>query len=255
MKKILLMGKFNEVLKDIDKALSSFFHVQLCEIKLETVDGMMQVVEPELVIISLVGTQDYDMNLFMRLADRYSQTPVLTIGTESEKRAFLKFYQDDQFDNLIRPVDNTAVLNAVAKKLNLEYLERDGKGILNEKSTRKNVLIVDDDPVTLRSIREMLSEDFEVTVATSGIQAMTAIGKKRPDLILLDYEMPVCDGKQTLEMIRADEELKDMPVIFLTGINDRAHIQSVLKLKPEGYLLKPAVRDELVSTIRKRIVV
>ena len=64
---------------------------------------------------------------------------------------------------------------------------------------------------------------------------MTAIGKKRPDLILLDYEMPVCDGRQTLEMIRADEELKDIPVIFLTGVNDREHIESVLSLKPAGY--------------------
>ena len=99
----------------------------------------------------------------------------------------------------------------------------------------------------------MIEGEYDVTVATSGIQAMTAIGKRRPDLILLDYEMPVCDGRKTLQMIRADEELKDIPVIFLTGISDRAHVQAVVELKPAGYLLKPAVKEGLLEAIGKRI--
>ena len=75
--------------------------------------------------------------------------------------------------------------------------------------------------------------------------------KQRPDVILLDYEMPVCDGRQTLEMIRADEEMKDIPVIFLTGVNDRENIQAVLRLRPAGYLLKPAVPERRIETIEK----
>ena len=80
---------------------------------------------------------------------------------------------------------------------------------------------------------------------------MTSFVKKRPDLILLDYEMPVCDGRMTLEMIRADEDLKDIPVIFLTAVNDRANIEAVLKLKPAGYFLKPAVKDQLLAELQK----
>lgn len=52
-------------------------------------------------------------------------------------------------------------------------------------------------------------------------------------------------------MIRADEDMKDIPVIFLTAINDRANIEAVLKLKPAGYFLKPPVKDRLVSEINK----
>lgn len=87
----------------------------------------------------------------------------------------------------------------------------------------------------------------------SGMNAIKAIGKKRPDLILLDYEMPVCDGRQTLEMLRADEESKHIPVVFLTGVNDRAHIEAVLSLRPAGYLLKPPDKKMIVDTIRKAI--
>ena len=70
-------------------------------------------------------------------------------------------------------------------------------------------------------------------------------------MILLDYEMPVCDGKMTLEMIRADEDLTSIPVVFLTAVNDRANIEAVLKLKPAGYFLKPPVKDRLLAEIEK----
>ncbi|MBR6294429.1 MAG: response regulator, partial [Lachnospiraceae bacterium] len=71
--------------------------------------------------------------------------------------------------------------------------------------------------------------------------------------ILLDYEMPVCDGRQTLEMIRADEELSSIPVIFLTAVRDKEHIEKVLSLRPQGYLLKPSTRDNLIAKINEVI--
>ena len=108
---------------------------------------------------------------------------------------------------------------------------------------------MDDNGTTLRTMKAMLEEYYEVTIAISGAQAMTSIGKKCPDLILLDYEMPVCDGKMTLEMIRADEDMKSIPVIFLTAVNDRTNIEAVLKLKPAGYFLKPAIKDRLLAEI------
>lgn len=63
--------------------------------------------------------------------------------------------------------------------------------------------------------------------------------------------MPVCDGKMTLEMIRADEELTSIPVVFLTAINNRENIEAVLKLKPAGYFLKPPVKERLLQEIEK----
>ena len=65
--------------------------------------------------------------------------------------------------------------------------------------------------------------------------------------------MPVCDGRQTLEMIRADEELKDIPVVFLTGITTKSHVEAVIRLNPQGYLVKPVSREKLLSTIGKHI--
>lgn len=91
-------------------------------------------------------------------------------------------------------------------------------------------------------------------VANSGMMALKQAKKKLPDLILLDYEMPEWDGKKTLEEIRNDEELEDIPVVFLTAVRDREHIAAVLKLRPSGYLLKPIEPQVLMDTIERAMV-
>ena len=252
MKRVLLVGKMNGVVKDLNAFLSERFYVQVCSENASVVVGMLDIANPDIVIISLVGAIDIEPVIFNKLRTEHPDLPVLTIGTESERNNFLKFYEGEQFENLIRPIDNTDVLAAIARRLNLA--EGDYEAVAAEENNdRRRILIVDDNASTLRSIKGMLDADYEIVMANSGIKAMTAIGKKRPDLILLDYEMPVCDGRQTLEMIRADADLMDIPVIFLTGVSDRAHIEAVLGLKPAGYLLKPPIREKIVEAIEKAL--
>lgn len=255
MRKILLIGKLNSVMKETNAFLSQFFHVQLCSENASVLKGMVKIVNPDLILISLIGAYDIDTSMFFMISDQYSQIPVLTIGTKEESSNFFKYYEDGQFENLIRPVENTLIMDAVCRRLGMDRadVERDAAEERERKmiSNKKRVLVVDDNGTTLRTMKAMLEDYYEVSIAISGAQAMTSIGKKRPDLILLDYEMPVCDGRMTLEMIRADGEMKDIPVIFLTAVNDRANIEAVLKLKPAGYFLKPAVKDKLIAEIEK----
>ncbi len=253
MKKILLIGKLNSVVKETNTFLAQFFHVQLCSENASVLEGMLKIVNPDLVLISLIGAYDIDTSIFFMLSDQYSNIPVLTIGTKEESKTFFQYYEDGQFENLIRPVENTIIMDAVCRRLGLdkEKVEQDAAEEKKGTADRKRILVVDDNGTTLRTMKAMLEEYYEIAVAISGAQAMTSIGKKRPDLILLDYEMPICDGRMTLEMIRADEEMKDIPVVFLTAINDRANIEAVLKLKPAGYFLKPAVKDKLLVEIDK----
>lgn len=253
MKKILLIGKLNNIVKETSHYLSQFFHVQLCSENAGVLEGMLKIVNPDLVLISLIGAYDIDTSIFFLLNDRYAHIPVLTIGTKEESNTFFKYYENGQFENLIRPVEHSVIMEAVCRRLGVD--EQAIRSEAAEKQAnatdKKRILVVDDNGTALRTMKAMLEAQYDVALAISGAQAMTSIGKKRPDLILLDYEMPVCDGRMTLEMIRADEELKDIPVIFLTAINDRANIEAVLKLKPAGYFLKPAVKDQLLAEIEK----
>ncbi|MBQ7677242.1 MAG: response regulator [Lachnospiraceae bacterium] len=256
MRKILFVSKMNETAKNLNTALSQYYQVQFSSPMADMVFGMLDVVGPDLVLISLIGVTDIDPVIFNRISTNYPDLPVLTIGTESEQKHFLRYYSDDQFENLIRPIENSRVINAIARRLNVDLGNPDAgdkTAAPAAPTAKKSVLIVDDNAGTLRNIKSMLDDTYEVTVATSGMKALTMIGKKRPDLILLDYEMPIVDGKQTLEMIRAESDIANIPVIFLTGVSDREHIEAVISLKPAGYMLKPPVKAKILEAIAKVI--
>lgn len=251
MKKILIVGKLNSALQEMSKYLARSFQVQISSEVTDTVEGMIKIINPDMILISLIGMHDLSGSLFFMLSNKYSMLPVLTIGTKEECHYYVKYYRETQFKNLIRPVDRQIVFEECCKRLSLDPAMLPVVEETEDGGTRKHVLIVDDDATTLRSIKAMLEDRYDISVAISGAKAITVIGKKRPDVILLDYEMPVCDGKMTLEMIRQDEDFKDIPVIFLTGLGDKEHITAVLSLKPAAYLLKPAVRGKLIEAIEK----
>ena len=118
-----------------------------------------------------------------------------------------------------------------------------------EVSSRKKILVVDDSQVILQAMNELLSETYEITSVSSGLSAIRSLTLNRPDLILLDYEMPVCDGKQVLEMIRSEKDFADIAVIFLTGRVDKESVKQVLSLKPAGYLSKSLNPAEIKKNI------
>ncbi len=118
-----------------------------------------------------------------------------------------------------------------------------------EKATKPKVLVVDDSATIRQGIKNLLSSSYEVSVAKSGVAAIRAITLDRPDLVMLDYEMPVCDGRHTLEMLRSEEEFADLSVIFLTSRNDPESVKKVLDLKPEGYLSKYLKPTEIKSRV------
>lgn len=116
---------------------------------------------------------------------------------------------------------------------------------------KKKLLIVDDSSVMLQAMKELLSPEYDVSLAKSGMAAIRCITLDRPNLVLLDYEMPVCDGRQALEMIRSEEDFADIPVIFLTGRSDAESIRKVMSLKPAGYLLKSLRPEDIKKNINE----
>lgn len=132
------------------------------------------------------------------------------------------------------PIENENAIAAVE-----QYLMRREKQEEEEQAHPKLKILVVDDSLTVRhSMRQLLEEDYEVALAESGVAAIRTITLNRPDLVLLDYEMPVCDGRQTLEMLRSEEAFSNIPVIFLTGRDDPEVVKALLSLRPAGYLLK-----------------
>ncbi len=119
----------------------------------------------------------------------------------------------------------------------------------NAESLKKKILVVDDSLFMLNMMEELLGKDYEVLTVTSGLAAFRSIALDRPDLVLLDYEMPVCDGSQILEMIRSEKGFTDIPVIFLTSRVNRESVEKVIALRPEGYLSKSIPPESIKKEI------
>ena len=120
----------------------------------------------------------------------------------------------------------------------LPISKREEQAIQEEEHPKKRILVVDDSLTVRQSMKNLLEESYEVALTESGVGAIRTITLTRPDLILLDYEMPVVDGRQTLEMLRFEKSFAEIPVIFLTGNSNPEIVKALLSLKPAGYLLK-----------------
>ena len=114
---------------------------------------------------------------------------------------------------------------------------------------KQKILVVDDSATIRQGMKQMLEKEYLVSVAESGVAAIRAITLNPPDLVLLDYEMPVCDGRQTLEMLRSEEAFANIPVIFLTGRRDPESMIKVMPLNPSGYLLKNSKPGDIKKEI------
>ena len=159
---------------------------------------------------------------------------------------------DGEFSALTRSVPTDMVAERFSRPLDIHGLVEGLQRLMDmndELSARKSILLVDDDSTFLRMMRDWLIVDYRVTVVSSGMQAITYLAKNTPDLILLDYEMPVTSGPQVLEMIRSESSTASTPVIFLTGKGDKESVVKVLSLKPDGYLLKSSGRDEILKSV------
>lgn len=143
------------------------------------------------------------------------------------------------------PLANENAMKEVEKYLSRREQQEEAA----QESHRKKILVVDDSATIRMGMKKMLEGDYDVSVVDSGASAFRAITLEQPDLVLLDYEMPVCDGRQTLEMLRSVKEFEHVPVIFLTGRRDRESMINVMPLNPAGYLLKYLKQDEIKQKI------
>ena len=245
MRKILIVCDFTNDTSDVNSFLSQHFHTQLCTNSAKIVKSMLKLYTPDLVLMDLDCFNNTHAEIFEVIQEYSDEIPVITYGREKNKQMFISYYYTGQCKH-IPQADRESLIRAICKEFSMS-----ADPILNavDETDKRHIIVVDDNPVLLRNMRNMLQDKYRVTLATSTAQCMKVLGQDRPDLVILDYEMPVVDGKQTLEMIRAEEDYKDVPVIFLTGIADKEHVDAVLDLKPAGYFVKPPMQTKIINAI------
>ncbi len=116
-------------------------------------------------------------------------------------------------------------------------------------SVKGKVLLVEDDPMVVRMYeRKFKLEGFKLTMAFNGFEGLEALKKERPDIILLDIMMPKMSGLEMLKIVKDDPQYKDLPVVMLTNLGDRAEdVQKCKELGAEDYWVKANMKLEVIT--------
>ena len=117
------------------------------------------------------------------------------------------------------------------------------------------ILVIDDDEINLQMAKMILEKKLPCRVITcdNGVQGIEILKRQYVRLVLLDIVMPFFDGIQTLEKIREDPKLKNMPVIMLTASTSKQHIAKAILHGVKDYVKKPFMPDELVERVSKKL--
>lgn len=167
---------------------------------------------------------------------------VILIGSQDEIQTAYKIIPQEQVSSVfLRPFDMHEFIRKIQELT--DEKERENR--------KKCILIVDDDITYLKMVQSWLKDQYRVSIAASGLQAITWLAKNQADLILLDYEMPVTDGPSILEMLKSESDTASIPVFFLTGKRDTESVQKAISMQPDRYLLKTIGKDVLLSELEK----
>ncbi len=260
--RILLSGKNKTIMDDFFIQLDEEFESMTSSLRYEDIIRHIRICKPDAFVFCTASeSRDVITRLITAKMEMTKRNiPFILIGTEEECAEFQSIAPVTADLILTKPLSAIAIQKAILdffeekrrQEEEAERVQRQLEELKRQKeleSMKKHILVVDDDPMMLKLIKEYLHEEYDVATAINGKIALKFLEKKNTDLILLDYEMPVEDGPAVLSKLRGNSKTADIPVVFLTGITDSEKIKKVLVMKPQGYLLKPIERTKLMEIL------
>ena len=271
--KALLSGKNNSIIDDFFTQMNDSFEVMTTSIRYEDMVRHLQYFKPDLLVYCIYNENGETFSQMSNVKEQLTRLriPFVLIGSKEDCEEFERITIKISDLTLLKPLTADAVKiqisnfmrgwKSLQKKTNIKQAEtaaaKEENAPAEDESpktgNRKHILVVDDSPIMLKTLKEHLRDRYDIATAVSGKVAMKFLERRKTDLILLDYEMPEESGPVVLEKLRAQESTKDLPVIFLTGVTDSGKIREALVLKPQGYLLKPIDHGKLIEAIENVI--
>ena len=118
----------------------------------------------------------------------------------------------------------------------------------------KRILVVEDQEDNRQIIRDMLAQtDYEISEAENGEEALAEIAKQRPDLILMDIQLPIMDGYTATRRIKADPALRSIPIIAVTSYALSGEDKKAREAGCDDYIPKPYSPRELLAKVRQHL--
>lgn len=260
-KKVLLAGTQDAIYDDFFGHTEDAFSCLTTSNRENDIQGHIKLFEPDVFVYCLGKdqTEDSDViayaNSCLSAIENHDRI-IVVIGDRYQLESLREDVVEDVDLQLSKPISIKKIQMQIElvikeKRIAREIQEREILRLQKEfeESKKRHILVIDDDPTTLRTIKMYLEEKYIVATAPSGKFGLKFLSQKHTDLVILDYEMPELSGREVFQQIKDDEKTSNIPVVFLTGISDTSKIKNVLAMQPQGYLLKPVDYDRLHQTL------
>lgn len=179
----------------------------------------------------------------LRNIEKCINVPVVLVTGKTDKHTILNSLVMGVDGYLAKPVSKETLID----KLNEVYHAKDTK------NDKKTVLMIDDDMSYLKQLNNMLCDSYNVIMINSAKLALDYLLKHSPDVILLDYQMPLYNGANVMSMIQKNSNRKPIPVIILSGALSREAVQECYAYSPFAYLVKPVSKETLIEHLEQAL--
>lgn len=285
--RVLLMGNNKMVINEFFTYMDFSFECFSTSDRYDDVINHVKYIHPDALIYCLYGENPDDLKRFVNVERKIAaeRIPIVIVGDAEECDQFERIAPTMEVNVFRKPLSSQKLEEAIVELLRekrpeslrerrsvtvtesaiktedvmrvaeellaqLAKEEEKEKKLREEAARKKHILVVDDDSSVLKLLKGYLVERYDVATAISGKIALKFLEAKKTDMVLLDYEMPEENGAEVLAKIRENPAIRNLPVVFLTGVTDRKKIMEVLAMKPQGYLTKPIDMEKLSSTIK-----
>ena len=250
-KKILYVDDVNYSLVSVKSRLGELYDIFSAESALKMFE-LLEYFTPDMILldVNMPDIDGYEAIKTLKTDDRYCDIPVIFVTGNSDRESVVKGLSLGAVDYVVKPFTASKLIESIEN--NLRSL-RGGHHYVDEGDNKPSVLVVDDVSSMLRAMQYALHDRYKVYILSRSEDAVDFLRSKTPDLIILDYVMPVLSGLDLIPIIRKLPEHKETPIIIITTEGTTDLVSKAISTGASDFIVKPFKPKELNDKVAKHI--
>jgi len=252
-KKIIYVDDVNYSLVSVKSRLGEKYDIFPADSAVKLFE-LLEYFTPDLILldVNMPDIDGYETIKSLKTNERFSEIPVIFVTGNSDRESVVKGLSLGAADYVVKPYTASKLIESIEANL---YTVKKREDVDNDETddNRPSVLIVDDVSSMLRAMQYALNDRFNVYILSKSEDAIDFLKTKKPDLILLDYVMPVINGFDLIPIIRELPGHKETPIIIITTEGTQDHVNKAMAIGASDFIVKPFKPKELNDKVSKHI--
>ena len=213
---------------------------------------------PDVILLNILlpDINGFDVTIKLKSDPVTKDIPIIFLTALNTPVDMVRGYQVGAADYLVKPFNKEELLCRITHQFILGKLSKFVLGNPKDTARKKKIMVVDDVMSNVLLVKILLTnEGYDVCTAGSGMECVESAPKEKPDIILLDVMMPDLSGFDATVMLKKDPNTWDIPIMFLTALNNSKDLVHGFKIGASDFLSKPFNKEELIVRVKSVLAV